>query len=159
MAGRPALANATARQTPRARALRGRFRSVREHRPAHRAADAEAQQDRRPLSAQRRLRRGQDPLRTGADGVSILFAVDSDAALSRPTCASLPALRGKRLIAGLFPRVGKSKLTAYPYCGSVRRITAKGGTALSEAKKQNYLHGAAIMVGTTVIVKIAAFFL
>ena len=34
----------------------------------------------------------------------------------------------------------------------------KGGTALSEAKKQNYLHGAAIMVGTTVIVKIAAFF-
>ena len=40
----------------------------------------------------------------------------------------------------------------------MRRITAKGGTALSEAKKQNYLHGAAIMVGTTVIVKIAAFF-
>ena len=30
---------------------------------------------------------------------------------------------------------------------------------MSEAKKQNYLHGAAIMVGTTVIVKIAAFFL
>ena len=29
---------------------------------------------------------------------------------------------------------------------------------MSEAKKQNYLHGAAIMVGTTVIVKIAAFF-
>lgn len=29
---------------------------------------------------------------------------------------------------------------------------------MSEAKKQNYLHGAAIMAGTTVIVKIAAFF-
>ena len=40
----------------------------------------------------------------------------------------------------------------------MRHTTAKGGTALSEAKKQNYLHGAAIMVGTTVIVKIAAFF-
>ena len=40
----------------------------------------------------------------------------------------------------------------------MRRTSAKGGTVLSEAKKQNYLHGAAIMVGTTVIVKIAAFF-
>ena len=28
---------------------------------------------------------------------------------------------------------------------------------MSEAKKQNYLHGAAIMAGTTVIVKIVAF--